>query len=382
MTKSEYEDFLNLKLEDFSYINILGTSNFSETLKNLDVNIKKLLDYSIKIVIQNDGKIPNILISHLDGAINTINNFTKTISEFATKWSTTYDQNVKQSLLSEPGRITNSINNYVQQVYNPQIDRERSSNINNLLSILSIINTYKKEDQKINNELKIKISTIDSKLKEIGNVSNNLDKKIDETDNILKEKSTTFENKIDEANKILEDLRTEASKKVVYNYSNIFLEEASKHSGYNSKRKLLGKFGSAEKWLFTGIFTILVTITFVIVMYMLFPILREDKLDIPNLVTKISLLSILIFFISFSFKQYSINKHLYTLNKHRENVLNSYQLFLSTVGEEDTNIRNVLMMEVAKAIYEHGKTGFVSEKDGDYNSPSIVEISKFLTKDK
>jgi hypothetical protein len=380
MDKQKYEDFLKLDIEKYEYRYIFGADSLSEPIRRLKSNIKSLLDSSIIVVIQNDGKIPDNLVAYLDGAINTVNNFLEEIARLAGKWQE--GGSAKTNLFPEKQSISSRINDYIQQVYSPLAQRDKDTPINNLLSILSLINSYKKDDPKIFEDYKNKLGAIDNKLNEFKDSSSEFNSKIEGADKIIIDKSSEFDGKIEEANKILEELRTEASKKVVYQYSNIFLEEASKHSKYDAEKKGFAKYGNAEKWLISGICVIIFTIIFIPLMSYFFPIVKDDKIDFSVLITKVSLLSILVFFISFSFKQYSINKHLYTLNKHRENVLNSYQLFLSTVGEESTDIRNVLMMEVAKAIYEHGKTGFVTDKDGDSSSPSIVEISKFLTKDK
>jgi hypothetical protein len=50
---------------------------------------------------------------------------------------------------------------------------------------------------------------------------------------------------------------------------------------------------------------------------------------LPQIIQKIAVLAVLIYLIRFSFKQFSINKHLYTINKHRENVLNSFKFLLN-----------------------------------------------------
>jgi hypothetical protein len=86
------------------------------------------------------------------------------------------------------------------------------------------------------------------------------------------------------------------------------------------------------------------------------------------------MISITIFFISFCFKQYSVNRHLSTINKHRANAFGSYKLFeaLAKDGPE----KNVLLHQLAKAIYEQTSTGFINDKGGI--NPSVLEITKMF----
>ena len=84
-----------------------------------------------------------------------------------------------------------------------------------------------------------------------------------------------------------------------------------------------------------------------------------------------------IFVISFSFRQYSINKHLSTINKHRQNGLNSFKLFVESINKEDYESRNSLMLQLAKAIYKKTTTGYINDKNQGVNS-GIIEITKMI----
>ena len=57
-------------------------------------------------------------------------------------------------------------------------------------------------------------------------------------------------------------------------------------------------------------------------------------------------------------KNYHVNMHLYTLNKHRQNSLASFQAFVEST--EDPKIRDTVLIQATKAIFESGETGFVS----------------------
>ena len=59
-------------------------------------------------------------------------------------------------------------------------------------------------------------------------------------------------------------------------------------------------------------------------------------------------------------KNYHVNMHLYTLNRHRQNSLASFQAFVEST--EDPKIRDTVLIQATKAIFESGETGFVSSK--------------------
>jgi hypothetical protein len=101
------------------------------------------------------------------------------------------------------------------------------------------------------------------------------------------------------------------------------------------------------------------------------------RYDFTALVTKILIIAVIIFLMSFSFKQYSVNRHLQTLNTQRQKALNSYKLFTESISKDDTNSHNALMIQVAKAIYEPQSTGFLNEKGQQINS-GIVELTKII----
>lgn len=71
-------------------------------------------------------------------------------------------------------------------------------------------------------------------------------------------------------------------------------------------------------------------------------------------------------------KNYNANMHLYTLNKHRENSLVSFQSFVEST--EDPKIRDTVLIQATKAIFEAGETGYVSSKDGSITGLETIKI--------
>ena len=95
---------------------------------------------------------------------------------------------------------------------------------------------------------------------------------------------------------------------------------------------------------------------------------------------RLLIVSFLIYVVSFLIKQYSVQKHLQAVNKHRANTLNSYKLFIQSLENADSGTKQSLMVEIARAIYESGQTGYINSKDDSGGIPSILEITKMVNK--
>ena len=181
------------------------------------------------------------------------------------------------------------------------------------------------------------------------------------------------------AGELIKNLETRAGEIVVTDYAKIFETQEINHKT------------AANWWL--G-FAIPVTIGSIICLVLS---IRNDwfqinnqifennilisKINYANLVTKILVVSLVLFLISFFYRQYGVNKNLQTINNHRKNALNSYKLFVESIGTEDVASRNALMLQVAKAIYENSSTGYISTKSED-SSSSVIELTKFVSNSK
>ncbi|AWL09713.1 hypothetical protein HME7025_01862 [Aquirufa nivalisilvae] len=176
-------------------------------------------------------------------------------------------------------------------------------------------------------------------------------------------------------------LQSKATEETVQDYALIFQLQARQHSYWSfSISPFILKFGNAQTWL---VISILVLSTFVWFAINLNSIIPIDLNKAPSVVTlellsRLLIVSVSVYMISFCFKQYNVQNHLATLNKHRQNTLNSFKLFISSIDQSDSTTRNALMIEVAKAIYENGNSGYISSKDGGDSSPSIIEMTRIV----
>lgn len=194
---------------------------------------------------------------------------------------------------------------------------------------------------------------------------------------VEKERLSNFEmliNNAEKSSEILEELQKRTSEYPVSDYAGVFETESNKNKIF------------AKNWLYCGIGLSIIFILSIILFsaFGWFEIVIRDvagKLlyyNFSNLFTKVVLVAIQVFFISFSFKQFNVNKHLETLNKHRQNALNSYKLFQQSIIGNDNGSHNALMIQVAKSIYEHPQsTGFLNENGQQMNS-GIVELTKII----
>jgi hypothetical protein len=221
---------------------------------------------------------------------------------------------------------------------------------------------------------------------------NVLTKKIEDENNAavteLKEKFETFKN---DADITLALVKKDAGRIGVKEYAEIFEKQAFEHSNFFinpsdfTERKFALKLGKAQWWI------IIAVITFVLLIYsftqldVLFS-LKNQYLFTPEVVVHIVgrflLISLFIFIVSFCFKQFRVNMHLYTLNKHRANTLKSFEYLSRAPDPLDAQSYNAILMEVAKAIYESGQTGYINIGDNNADMPSIIDLSKVITQPK
>lgn len=103
--------------------------------------------------------------------------------------------------------------------------------------------------------------------------------------------------------------------------------------------------------------------------------LFQVKISLEAVLIRIVVIS----FLSFIFYQvvriFNVNMHLYTMNKHRQNILRTYLDFLRSV--ENNKLKDEIIMQAAKTIFEPGDTGYLSKKDSQI---PIVEILKMIQK--
>lgn len=105
----------------------------------------------------------------------------------------------------------------------------------------------------------------------------------------------------------------------------------------------------------------------------------KEVFNYPLLITRLLLISLFLYIVSFSLRQYSINRHLQTINQHRKNALNSFLLFESTIDKADPSLKNALVLQLSKAIFEESPTGFLNSKYSEPSGNQFVEMTKVFS---
>lgn len=156
------------------------------------------------------------------------------------------------------------------------------------------------------------------------------------------------------------ELRSESGNLLAKSYAKIFEKEAKRHSD--------------SSWVWMGIGVLSIS-TFIFLIHLLsewFPLIENQEWNVANIITKVIVLSVCGFFITFCFKQYNANRHLQTINRHRTNAMNTFDLFSKSVGKHSEEGKQLNLL-LAKAIFENTQTtGFLGVK-GEVSS-SILDI--------
>jgi hypothetical protein len=84
---------------------------------------------------------------------------------------------------------------------------------------------------------------------------------------------------------------------------------------------------------------------------------------------RILIISLLIFMLSFSIKNYNANRHNYTINKHKSNSFFAVLALLETVSGEG---RDKLVLNAANSIFTHQNTGYLN-KESDLINSNVIE---------
>jgi hypothetical protein len=179
---------------------------------------------------------------------------------------------------------------------------------------------------------------------------------------------------------VLKEIQDKSAMTVVSNYAKVFTTEAE------------GNRKASYSWLTAGILMCLLSGLILVGIFQWDWFNSSERItengsihyiyDYSKLVSKFLFISIFLFLISYSFRKYSIYKHLQTINKHRQNALNSYRMLTESIIGEDLATRNSLMLQVAKAIYEQTPTGFLPTKDSQSQTSEILEVTKILSNGK
>lgn len=337
-------EYYKTQLERFESFKI-NVLNEDKKQSRLD-SVRPILESAIFIfneikhsIAQNENIIPTNILTEIATHLDRFNDFTARIDSY-------------NSFADTNNSIASTLNNQLTEWYSTIFslrDLPHTSQTNTLIILWTYLKT-------------LNTSNIDLIKQEVIDAKNSYNK--------LKE----------ESEEVLSMLRKEATTETLKDYAEIFKNQSIAHSEFKLFSEKILKLGNAEKWFIAAI--ILFAGFFYLVTHIqnFFPISIKESGTIVTIamITRFVIISFYIYILTFVIRQYSVQKHLATLNKHRQNVLNSYHLLISSLSNEDNATKNAIMMEVAKSIYESGQTGYLSTKEAE--TSSILEITKVVGK--
>jgi hypothetical protein len=330
--RNKFEMFINTNFNDYDppeYLSDVERQRFLDSVaKMLEMN--KLLKKSIDTI--NTSEVPLKLIEGLEGIIDDY-----------LEMKTALDDSRTPKVNYSPNNIFNRIHSRHAQFFEP-------SSGNKSLMVIGAISNYE-------------FFFGEKPLKKLEDLNSELEKKNKQIDGIL------------------EKLEKPSSERLLSDYAHEYgIEE-----GKNNDR--------SRKWLIAGIVISVLFILLVVasVFWEWFPqklkleeqingvINNHEIINVPILATKVMLISLIVYFITFCFKQYSIQKHLSIINQQRKNAFNSYVLFDASMGEKDIHAKKALLMSLAKTIHESTNTGFISSKQAESPINQNIDLGKNIS---
>lgn len=157
------------------------------------------------------------------------------------------------------------------------------------------------------------------------------------------------------------EVQNQLAKKSVSQYKQIFAEQAKKHQ--------------KMAWVWLG-----VTVALTIVFGFIFRGLLQDlepagsdlSLVLQNLLTKGFFLSLIYLLLHRCIKNYTAEKHLETVNRHRQNALDTFDAFVDA-AEGDRETRDAVLLAATNCIFDANQSGYLSAKTSRSESTSPIQ---------
>lgn len=165
-------------------------------------------------------------------------------------------------------------------------------------------------------------------------------------------------------NKLERDVEDLIRKKSISSYEKIFADQAEEH-----------RMG-ARIWL---IVTSLLTLGFSLIFWWfikdLAPAGSQLVVILQNLVAKGFFLSLIYLLLNRSIKNYTAEKHLQTVNRHRQNALATFEEFEKAAGKNQET-RDAVLLACTDAIFDANQSGYLSTKTSRSESAAPIQMVK------
>ena len=179
------------------------------------------------------------------------------------------------------------------------------------------------------------------------------------------------EEDITDRKKDLDDLKKQMvdsiASKTVSQYKTIFAEQTQKHQ--------------RAAWIWLGVASVLIGgLVIGILFYGLLDVLNLGGTELTgvlqNIFKKGSALTLFYFAINRSIKNYTAQKHLEIVNRHRQNALETFDEFRAASGDNQET-RDAVLLAATNAIFDANQTGYLSTKTkGSENTNPIQQVVK------
>jgi hypothetical protein len=168
-----------------------------------------------------------------------------------------------------------------------------------------------------------------------------------------------------EVDTILTGLRSAAAEGGVSKQASYFKEEAQSHAA------------GSKWWLFGTI--VIGVLTLLFALYSVFLFNQDVKtLTTPEAiqfaVSKLLAFSVLYFALVWTGRNYLAGRHNYTVNRHRQNALNTFQTFVSATADEGT--KNAVLVKVSEAVFSPEVTGYLAKEPDARSTAQIIEFAR------
>ncbi len=184
----------------------------------------------------------------------------------------------------------------------------------------------------------------------VTNAVENLNTEINRTREINDKATAELAETQSEVSRLKLELENQLRKKSISDHEKIFADQADKHQ--------------TGAWIWLGV-TVILTLGFGYIFWELLKHLEPTGSQLPhilqNLFTKGFFLSLIFLLLNRSIKNYTAEKHLETINRHRQNALATFKAFAEAAGENQET-RDAVLLASTEAIFDANQSGYLSVK--------------------
>ena len=215
----------------------------------------------------------------------------------------------------------------------------------------AVIYLKTKKTEQLETKVNTTVTDAVEKLKEVTDESQKTREEAEQNETTRQREFTELKNKLED----------ELAKETVSKHRKIFAKQADEH-----KRVSRG-------WLIaTGV----LIVAFGAVFYWLFEALRLGGTELigvlQNVFTKGFLLTLIYFVLNRSHKNYTAQKHLEVVNRHRQNALDTFDDFVESAGD-NRETRDAVLLAATNAIFDANQSGYLSSKTKGTESANPIQ---------